>query len=948
MNIKKYQAWIKTSTILISSLSFMMSLDARNFLTLYSFGDSQSDTGNHFTVTQGEDPAVTVNGQPTGNLKGRASNGSLWNENLASNFGKTLPFNNNYAYGTAGVGNTFNVVPFLNSQVNFFKAGSTAKTGFNKNIQNFTLQVATYSSSYMINNSLVNNLNNILTNYINALPIFPEGKQLDIAFQEIRDDIQKAGQDFLKEALAQNNDGLNLVDIDLARQFAGTLNNTPAIIQNSALSDIYNQLNTALSNSVSTTLTNLKNLLQGTIAPLNPLINESNTINDQINQLLGAPLGGYLDDAQTKVFLVQKQQVLNPVEFAVFIANFDALVTQYNNLGDQMEVVLKNATAQFDTANMSNQFIQNIEQNFQNLKDTNPLPVGNDPISQFYAQNRVLNVIPANFKADPNALYTIWSGSPDYDALALTLQTPAYQPIVFGRVLQNQADAQQAIAQFTSTTVQNILSSVKQLSSVGARYFGVGSLLTNFYQNNPTMISIITNHNQLLTNQLRTLALQNPQLTIYPLDFYTLGQEMRSAPQAFGFTNVTTPCLTTVNGNPNICANPNQFLMWDDNGHLTAHANKILGNFVYEVIQGPEAVMPLRQDAFQTMMTQDRLVQNRLDMLRGDDFTQTSASAQFHQAFSSLSPQKESFYFTMADMRKVNQNPMNRLYAMGHEGTSAQDPFSVYVVGDISFGKWKGQQDRTVGSKQTVGTLTVGMDYAFHPNFKAGASFHYLNGNSKMKDNRGKTEMDGYATSLYGRAQFQDFFMDVVGTHGWQHYKLKRNIRLFNRVAKSRPEGKNWSGIFNTGYNLKWNDLKVTPMAGLRYGDYRINDFTEHGAGVFNMFVNRQKAKSLIGNAGGEVGYTFKVSDIKLTPKVRGFYEHNFKKDKGFLVTEMVSMRVPVRTAVPTRNQNYGRLGGGLEAKFNESTSASVDYEAIVGLRRYQNHTVFGKVKFTF
>jgi hypothetical protein len=62
----------------------------------------------------------------------------------------------------------------------------------------------------------------------------------------------------------------------------------------------------------------------------------------------------------------------------------------------------------------------------------------------------------------------------------------------------------------------------------------------------------------------------------------------------------------------------------------------------------------------------------------------------------------------------------------------------------------------------------------------------------------------------------------------------------------------------------------------------------------------------------------------------------------------MVSMRVPFRTAVLTVKLNYGRLGGGLEAKFNEKTSASVDYEAIVGLKRYQNHTVFGKVKFAF
>lgn len=89
-------------------------------------------------------------------------------------------------------------------------------------------------------------------------------------------------------------------------------------------------------------------------------------------------------------------------------------------------------------------------------------------------------------------------------------------------------------------------------------------------------------HNSSLAQSLNALSQSlGSNVNIILLDVNTLFNTVTKYPGAFGFTNVTNACLTSAG----ICANPSQYLFWDDY-HPTTAAHKVvqrLASFVLKV-----------------------------------------------------------------------------------------------------------------------------------------------------------------------------------------------------------------------------------------------------------------------------------------------------------------------------------------------------------------------------
>lgn len=196
-------------------------------------------------------------------------------------------------------------------------------------------------------------------------------------------------------------------------------------------------------------------------------------------------------------------------------------------------------------------------------------------IAQFYA---------AHAFADPNALYTIWIGGDDLiDILESRPPTPAVA----------ESDA--------SMSVANIDAAINELAAGGAKNF---LLLTipQFFLNAPEVVAaglqtqgnvLGTYFNSTLVNgagaipSLSTLAIDDSIKISVLTDFI-------SDPSADGFTNVNSPCYTgTYEGfadaaDPGtVCANPNQYLFWDEL-HPTAAADTFIADAAYETVSTPE------------------------------------------------------------------------------------------------------------------------------------------------------------------------------------------------------------------------------------------------------------------------------------------------------------------------------------------------------------------------
>ena len=147
-------------------------------------------------------------------------------------------------------------------------------------------------------------------------------------------------------------------------------------------------------------------------------------------------------------------------------------------------------------------------------------------------------------KADPKALYIIQGGGND---IVGNLATSGLTPQALG--------FQIALA---------ISDSELLLRRAGARYFLVPSLfdagLLPAAQSNPafaTAASVAANKS---LNTLLALEGLLQGIRIQRIDVFSLYQAIRQSPPHFGFTNITTPCLSPTLA---VCSDPDHTLFWD-------------------------------------------------------------------------------------------------------------------------------------------------------------------------------------------------------------------------------------------------------------------------------------------------------------------------------------------------------------------------------------------------
>ena len=114
---------MKKISLLVGLVSFSLSLDnsaQAAFTSIYSFGDSLSDTGNLFALTGGLAP-----GKDPYYFKGRFSNGPIWLDDLSAALGVPLI---DYAVGGATTGTTnigSTLLPGLQQEIAQFASTNT-------------------------------------------------------------------------------------------------------------------------------------------------------------------------------------------------------------------------------------------------------------------------------------------------------------------------------------------------------------------------------------------------------------------------------------------------------------------------------------------------------------------------------------------------------------------------------------------------------------------------------------------------------------------------------------------------------------------------------------------------------------------------------------------------------------------------------------------------------
>ncbi|MUH00589.1 phospholipase [Scytonema sp. UIC 10036] len=177
----------------------------------------------------------------------------------------------------------------------------------------------------------------------------------------------------------------------------------------------------------------------------------------------------------------------------------------------------------------------------------------------------------ANRSADSEALYIVWAaGSNDYAAGNLS-----------GNVFAENVSG--GITSLFNAGARNIL--VLNVPDLGKtpRGLSLGSNEANLR----TQVS--QEFNASLAAALSNLSQTLPGINLITFDSAALFQDAIANPAKYGFTNVTESCINPVN--LTICANPNNYLFWD-NLHPTTTAHAILGELVFTKLTSESKTVP--------------------------------------------------------------------------------------------------------------------------------------------------------------------------------------------------------------------------------------------------------------------------------------------------------------------------------------------------------------------
>ncbi len=216
-----------------------------------------------------------------------------------------------------------------------------------------------------------------------------------------------------------------------------------------------------------------------------------------------------------------------------------------------------------------------------------------------------------------------------------------------------------------------------------------------------------------------------------------------------------------------------------------------------------------------------------------------------------------------------------------------------FVSGEAGFGHDELQTD-SAKTKAVRAGLTVGMDYRVQENSYVGLALTYAH-SSLTTQSLGDVQADSIALSAYGTtdyatAAYADGFISI----GYHSLDSQRTILAGNdttRKATASPNGFQFTGKAETGYDFKHENLQYGPYAGVRLSYADFGSFTEDGAGNFNLKVKGVNDLSAITSLGlgGSVPYAMSNGGV-LLPALRVGYNHEFGDDQSTIKAEFANL----------------------------------------------------------
>ncbi|RMT66106.1 hypothetical protein ALP29_00838 [Pseudomonas syringae pv. avii] len=173
--------------------------------------------------------------------------------------------------------------------------------------------------------------------------------------------------------------------------------------------------------------------------------------------------------------------------------------------------------------------------------------------------------------------------------------------------------------------------------------------------------------------------------------------------------------------------------------------------------------------------------------------------------------------------------------------------------------------------------MAVGVDGRLNDSTTVGVAYSYLNSNIHS-DLGTKTDVQGYALSLYGNWSLQNWFVDGSLSYGHNDNDSKR--RVAGTTAKGSYDSNVLSASVLGGYSFKLSDAAVIePRVAARYSNVRMDSFTEKGSSAALSTGSQRYEVGELG-AGVRLAGNFPLSTGSLQPEATLMAYHDLMGDR--------------------------------------------------------------------
>ncbi len=260
------------------------------------------------------------------------------------------------------------------------------------------------------------------------------------------------------------------------------------------------------------------------------------------------------------------------------------------------------------------------------------------------------------------------------------------------------------------------------------------------------------------------------------------------------------------------------------------------------------------------------------------------------------------------------------------------------------------QRDGISGYDSTIAGMAVGADAMVTNDLRLGVSLSYSKADVDGDDAASSvSDTDTWTATFYGTKLLDDAYINGQLSYGRSTTDTQRSLTFAGTTATGSYDTNIWNATLGVGMPMMVRDFSMTPNFGVQLTLISSDDYTETGAGAFNLTVMPEDHAQYIAKVGVDFADDISVSGGSLVPELRLKASYDFNEDavevsQRFTTTGSTTSKVQG----PSPAQLAGNLGLGLSyTNLDGRFTVGINYDG-QWKEDYNAHTATANFRFNF